>query len=88
MHAIEDLWIQFHNEYHMCHVTLIKQRGRTKLNHIDPIISYRSYYSICVLDLEWVSKVRVNTQAVLKRAQQIQGCKVAKKQWQVTIQRC
>uniref|UniRef100_A0A9J7YSE6 deoxyribose-phosphate aldolase n=1 Tax=Cyprinus carpio carpio TaxID=630221 RepID=A0A9J7YSE6_CYPCA len=34
------------------------------------------------LDLEWVSKVRVNTQAVLKRAQQIQGRKVAKKQWQ------
>ncbi|XP_016140426.1 deoxyribose-phosphate aldolase-like isoform X2 [Sinocyclocheilus grahami] len=34
------------------------------------------------LDLEWVSKVRVNTQAVLKRAQQIQGHKVAKKQWQ------
>lgn len=34
------------------------------------------------LDLEWVSKVRVNTQAVLKRAQQVQGCKVAKKQWQ------
>uniref|UniRef100_A0AAR2JZJ8 Deoxyribose-phosphate aldolase n=1 Tax=Pygocentrus nattereri TaxID=42514 RepID=A0AAR2JZJ8_PYGNA len=33
-------------------------------------------------DLEWVSKVRVNTQAVLKRAQQVQGCKVAKKQWQ------
>lgn len=34
-------------------------------------------------DLEWVSKVRVNTQAVLKRAQQVQGRKVAKKQWQV-----
>ncbi|KAM6985703.1 deoxyribose-phosphate aldolase [Aplochiton taeniatus] len=34
------------------------------------------------LDLEWVSKVRVNTQAVLKRAQQIQGKKLAKKQWQ------
>lgn len=34
------------------------------------------------LDLEWVSKVRVNTQAVHKRAQQIQGRKVAKKQWQ------
>ncbi|KAL6460069.1 hypothetical protein MHYP_G00318280 [Metynnis hypsauchen] len=34
------------------------------------------------LDLEWVSKVRINTQAVLKRAQQVQGCKVAKKQWQ------
>lgn len=40
-------------------------------------------YSCLILDLEWVSKVRVNTQAVLKRAQQIQGCKVAKKQWQV-----
>ena len=36
-----------------------------------------------VLDLEWVSKVRVNTQAVLKRAQQIQSVKIAKKQWQV-----
>uniref|UniRef100_A0A8C5BSF5 deoxyribose-phosphate aldolase n=1 Tax=Gadus morhua TaxID=8049 RepID=A0A8C5BSF5_GADMO len=34
------------------------------------------------LDLEWVSKVRVNTQAVLKRAQQIQSVKLAKKQWQ------
>lgn len=34
------------------------------------------------LDLEWVSKVRVNTQAVLKKAQQIQGKKLAKKQWQ------
>lgn len=34
------------------------------------------------LDLQWVSKVRVNTQAVLKRAQQIQGMKMPKKQWQ------
>ncbi|KAG7454470.1 hypothetical protein MATL_G00260000 [Megalops atlanticus] len=34
------------------------------------------------LDLEWVSKVRVNHQAVLKRAQQIQGRKLPKKQWQ------
>ncbi|XP_030296344.1 deoxyribose-phosphate aldolase isoform X2 [Sparus aurata] len=34
------------------------------------------------LDLEWVSKVRVNTQAVLKRAQHIQGQKIPKKQWQ------
>ncbi|KAK0150289.1 Deoxyribose-phosphate aldolase [Merluccius polli] len=34
------------------------------------------------MDLEWVSKVRVNTQAVLKRAQQIQSVKLAKKQWQ------
>ncbi|GLD66090.1 deoxyribose-phosphate aldolase isoform X1 [Lates japonicus] len=34
------------------------------------------------LDLEWISKVRVNTQAVLKRAQQIQGQKILKKQWQ------
>nr|XP_020513518.1 deoxyribose-phosphate aldolase-like [Labrus bergylta] len=34
------------------------------------------------LDLQWVSKVRVNTQAVLKRAQQIQGLKTPKKQWQ------
>ncbi|KAM4523281.1 deoxyribose-phosphate aldolase [Fundulus diaphanus] len=34
------------------------------------------------LDLEWLSKVRVNTQAVLKRAQHIQGLKVPKKQWQ------
>ncbi|KAM8883517.1 deoxyribose-phosphate aldolase [Synchiropus picturatus] len=34
------------------------------------------------LDLEWVSKVRVNTQAVLKRAQQIQAQKIPKKQWQ------
>uniref|UniRef100_A0A8K9XNQ1 Deoxyribose-phosphate aldolase n=1 Tax=Oncorhynchus mykiss TaxID=8022 RepID=A0A8K9XNQ1_ONCMY len=33
-------------------------------------------------DLEWVSKVRVNTQAVLKRAQQIQGRNKNKKQWQ------
>ncbi|XP_055761370.1 deoxyribose-phosphate aldolase [Salvelinus fontinalis] len=34
------------------------------------------------LDLEWVSKVRVNTQAVLKRAHQIQGRNKNKKQWQ------
>ncbi|XP_068611421.1 deoxyribose-phosphate aldolase [Brachionichthys hirsutus] len=34
------------------------------------------------LDLEWVSKVRVNTQAVLRRAKQIQGHKIPKKQWQ------
>ncbi|GAA6103235.1 deoxyribose-phosphate aldolase isoform X2 [Tachysurus ichikawai] len=34
------------------------------------------------LDLEWVSKVRLNTQAVLKRAQRVQGRKVAKKEWQ------
>uniref|UniRef100_A0A3B5L474 deoxyribose-phosphate aldolase n=1 Tax=Xiphophorus couchianus TaxID=32473 RepID=A0A3B5L474_9TELE len=34
------------------------------------------------LDLEWLSKVRVNTQAVLKRAQHIQGLKLPKKQWQ------
>nr|XP_046191498.1 deoxyribose-phosphate aldolase-like [Oncorhynchus gorbuscha]XP_046191500.1 deoxyribose-phosphate aldolase-like [Oncorhynchus gorbuscha]XP_046193930.1 deoxyribose-phosphate aldolase-like [Oncorhynchus gorbuscha] len=34
------------------------------------------------LDLEWVSKVRVNTQAVLKRAQQIQGRNKNTKQWQ------
>ncbi|KAJ3612247.1 hypothetical protein NHX12_020523 [Muraenolepis orangiensis] len=34
------------------------------------------------IDLEWVSKVRVNTQAVLNRAQQIQSIKLAKKQWQ------
>uniref|UniRef100_A0A8K9WZK5 deoxyribose-phosphate aldolase n=1 Tax=Oncorhynchus mykiss TaxID=8022 RepID=A0A8K9WZK5_ONCMY len=33
-------------------------------------------------DLAWVSKVRVNTQAVLKRAQQIQGRNKNKKQWQ------
>uniref|UniRef100_A0A3Q2EGI3 deoxyribose-phosphate aldolase n=1 Tax=Cyprinodon variegatus TaxID=28743 RepID=A0A3Q2EGI3_CYPVA len=35
-----------------------------------------------VLDLESLSKVRVNTQAVLKRAQHIQGLKLPKKQWQ------
>ncbi|XP_017281775.1 deoxyribose-phosphate aldolase [Kryptolebias marmoratus] len=34
------------------------------------------------LDLEWISKVRVNTQSVLKRAQHIQGLKVSKNQWQ------
>lgn len=34
------------------------------------------------LDLEWISKVRVNPQAVLKRAQHIQGQKLPKKQWQ------
>ncbi|XP_075932185.1 deoxyribose-phosphate aldolase [Anarhichas minor] len=34
------------------------------------------------LDLERISKVRVNTQAVLKRAQHIQGQKIPKKQWQ------
>ncbi|MED6258631.1 hypothetical protein ATANTOWER_009950 [Ataeniobius toweri] len=35
-----------------------------------------------VLDLEGLSKVTVNTQAVLKRAQHIQGLKVPKRQWQ------
>nr|XP_046234505.1 deoxyribose-phosphate aldolase isoform X3 [Scatophagus argus] len=34
------------------------------------------------LDLEWISKVRVNRQAVLKRAQRIQGLKMPTKQWQ------
>ncbi|XP_037551598.1 deoxyribose-phosphate aldolase [Nematolebias whitei] len=34
------------------------------------------------LDLEWISKVRVNTQSVLKRAQHVQGLKVSKNQWQ------
>lgn len=34
------------------------------------------------LDLEWVSKVRVNTQAVLKRAQHIQALRTPKRQWQ------
>uniref|UniRef100_A0A3P9PWX3 deoxyribose-phosphate aldolase n=1 Tax=Poecilia reticulata TaxID=8081 RepID=A0A3P9PWX3_POERE len=34
------------------------------------------------LDLEWLSKVRVNTQAVLNRALHIQGLKLPKKQWQ------
>ncbi|KAK7898717.1 hypothetical protein WMY93_019570 [Mugilogobius chulae] len=34
------------------------------------------------LDLEWVCKARVNTQAVLKRAQQIQNTKLPKNQWQ------
>ncbi|XP_078098954.1 deoxyribose-phosphate aldolase isoform X2 [Sander vitreus] len=34
------------------------------------------------LDLGWISKVRVNTHAVLKRAQTIQGHKTPKKQWQ------
>ncbi|KAK2848600.1 hypothetical protein Q5P01_008434 [Channa striata] len=33
-------------------------------------------------DLEHISKVRVNTQAVLKRAQHIQGQKIPTKQWQ------
>uniref|UniRef100_A0A1A8PFS7 Deoxyribose-phosphate aldolase n=1 Tax=Nothobranchius rachovii TaxID=451742 RepID=A0A1A8PFS7_9TELE len=35
-----------------------------------------------VLDLDWISRVRVNHQAVLKRAQYIQSLKVSKKQWQ------
>ncbi|XP_026182316.1 deoxyribose-phosphate aldolase isoform X3 [Mastacembelus armatus] len=34
------------------------------------------------LDLEWIAKVKVNTQAVLKRAQHVQGQKTPKKQWQ------
>uniref|UniRef100_A0A7N8YQ41 Deoxyribose-phosphate aldolase n=1 Tax=Mastacembelus armatus TaxID=205130 RepID=A0A7N8YQ41_9TELE len=32
--------------------------------------------------LEWIAKVKVNTQAVLKRAQHVQGQKTPKKQWQ------
>ncbi|XP_028289064.1 deoxyribose-phosphate aldolase isoform X2 [Parambassis ranga] len=35
-----------------------------------------------VFDREWISKVRVNTQAVLRRAQHIQGQKIPNKQWQ------
>lgn len=34
------------------------------------------------LDLEWVSKSRVNTQAVLRRAQQIQAVRLPKGRWQ------
>ncbi|XP_003972676.1 deoxyribose-phosphate aldolase [Takifugu rubripes] len=34
------------------------------------------------LDLEWVSQVRVNTQAVLRRAQHYQALKVPKERWQ------
>ncbi|XP_047430796.1 deoxyribose-phosphate aldolase isoform X2 [Mugil cephalus] len=34
------------------------------------------------LDLQWMDKVRVNTQAVLRRAQHIQGQNIPKKQWQ------
>uniref|UniRef100_A0A7N6BWY4 Deoxyribose-phosphate aldolase n=1 Tax=Anabas testudineus TaxID=64144 RepID=A0A7N6BWY4_ANATE len=32
--------------------------------------------------LEWISNIRVNTQAVLKRAQHIQGQKICRNQWQ------
>uniref|UniRef100_A0A3P9CUC5 deoxyribose-phosphate aldolase n=1 Tax=Maylandia zebra TaxID=106582 RepID=A0A3P9CUC5_9CICH len=38
--------------------------------------------SVFITDLERISKVRVNTQAVLKRAQFIQRQKIPKKQWQ------
>ncbi|XP_041833493.1 deoxyribose-phosphate aldolase [Melanotaenia boesemani] len=34
------------------------------------------------LDLDLISRVRVNTQAVLRRAQKIEGQKIPKKQWQ------
>lgn len=34
-------------------------------------------------DMEWVSQVRVNTQAVLRRAQHFQALKVPKERWQV-----
>ncbi|KAK2882765.1 deoxyribose-phosphate aldolase isoform X1 [Channa argus] len=34
------------------------------------------------LDLEYISKIKVNTQTVLKRAQHIQGQKIPTKQWQ------
>uniref|UniRef100_A0A3Q3W316 Deoxyribose-phosphate aldolase n=1 Tax=Mola mola TaxID=94237 RepID=A0A3Q3W316_MOLML len=41
------------------------------------------YFSMSrVLDLEWISKVRVNTHSVLMRAQHIQGQKIPNKQWQ------
>ncbi|KAM6895404.1 deoxyribose-phosphate aldolase [Xenentodon cancila] len=33
-------------------------------------------------DLDWVTRTRVNTRAVLKRAQRVQGQKTPKKQWQ------
>lgn len=70
MHAMNLTWL-------MCLMTYIGN-NKTKLI-LNPLI----IHSCFILDLEWVSKVRVNTQAVLKRVQQIQGCKVAKKQWQV-----
>ncbi|XP_028289057.1 deoxyribose-phosphate aldolase isoform X1 [Parambassis ranga] len=43
-----------------------------------------SFLSSCswLSDREWISKVRVNTQAVLRRAQHIQGQKIPNKQWQ------
>ncbi|XP_075900381.1 deoxyribose-phosphate aldolase [Nelusetta ayraudi] len=34
------------------------------------------------LDLDWVSRVKVNTQAVLSRAQELQGKKVPRNDWQ------
>uniref|UniRef100_A0A7N8YHV3 Deoxyribose-phosphate aldolase n=1 Tax=Mastacembelus armatus TaxID=205130 RepID=A0A7N8YHV3_9TELE len=34
------------------------------------------------LHITWIAKVKVNTQAVLKRAQHVQGQKTPKKQWQ------
>lgn len=40
-------------------------------------------YFCCLSDLEWISKVRVNTQAIFRRAQHIQALKIPKERWQV-----
>lgn len=46
---------------------------------------YVYLFCSCASDLEKISKVRVNTEAVLKRAQYIQGQTTPKKQWQVEL---
>lgn len=39
----------------------------------------------CLSDLEWISKVRVNTQAVLRRALHLQALRIPKERWQVGL---
>ncbi|MEQ2164667.1 hypothetical protein GOODEAATRI_009065 [Goodea atripinnis] len=47
--------------------------------------TYLPTHPLLESDLEGLSKVTVNTQAVLKRAQHIQGLKVPKRQWQISF---
>lgn len=67
----------------------MKQVGLVKLLYVSCYVYMlysQFYFSMSrVLDLEWISKVRVNTHSVLMRAQHIQSQKIPNKQWQVKV---
>lgn len=48
-----------------------------------PSLEIISLCFCCPSDLEWISKARVNAQAVLRRAQHLQALKIPKERWQV-----